>query len=245
MPFLILRSEDSVVRRILLDHEKPLTIGVLPDNDIVIDDPSVSGHHAEIEAEDGLFFITDRQSRNGTFINDELILSRALTQGDIISLGEHTLEFGYEKGETIPSDSDIMKARMTMMIDTHQHRSRLARSISRLAREEDRKQTVAVLSYMDGSGRSYKMEEFPIKIGKATENHIRIKGFGIGKTAAIIHRKDNEYRLSAAMGRNRPKVNYKTVKNETRLGEFDVIEIGSSQFQFHFQSVDASGDDSP
>ena len=237
MPILTLKSKNTVIERISLDRDKRLNIGVLADNDLVIDDPAISGHHAEIEAEGDHFYITDRQSRNGTFINDELIISRPLKQGDVISMGEHILEFFYEEGETVPSDAKMLNARMTMALDTEQHRSKLAHSVSRLADESNRKKTIAVLSYMDGSNGSLPLETFPVRLGKAADNDIQIKGFGVGKTAAIINRKNDEYRLTAAEGLSKPKVNYQTVKNEVPLQEFDVIEIGSSQFQFHFQSV--------
>lgn len=243
MPLLTLKSGDRILGRISLHVDKALTIGELPDNGLVIDDPAVSGHHAEIEMESGLFYITDRQSRNGTFINDELIISRALTQGDVITVGAHVLEFSYEEGEEIPSDAEIFSPRMTMALDTREHRSKLARSVSQLADDDHRKQTVAVLSYMDGSNRSFPLNTFPIKIGKSPENHIRIKGFFVGKTTAVINHMDEEFRLAPAEGLTRPKVNYQAVKNEVVLNEFDVIEIGSAKFQFHFQSVDSPDGD--
>jgi len=245
MPSLILKSKGTVIQRVLLDPGKTLTIGVSPDNDLIIDDPAVSGRHAEIEPEGERFYITDRQSRNGTFINDELIISRALAQGDVISMGEHVLEFTYDKGEKVPVETDGEDGRKTMTLDTHQHRSKLARSVSRLADDQQRKQRVAVLSYMDDSDRRFLIDKFPLKIGKAPQNDIQIKGFGVAKTAAIIDFMGGEYRLKAHGGLNRPKVNYQTVKGSVALREFDVIEIGSTQLQFHFQNATTPGSDSP
>ena len=243
MPLLTLKSEKGIIERVSLHKDKVLTIGVLPDNGLVMDDPAVSGHHAEIEMESGLFYITDQQSRNGTFINDELIISRALTQGDIITVGSHTLEFSYEEGEEIPSDTEDFSGRMTMALDTHEHRSKLARSVSRLADDGQRKQAMAVLSYMDGSNRSFPLKTFPVKIGKSPENHIRVKGLFMGKTAAVINRMGEEFRLTPAEGFTKPKVNYQTIKDEVVLNELDVIEIGSIELQFHFQSVDSPDGD--
>jgi len=237
MTSLNLKSKGTVIKRVLLEYGKPLTIGVLPDNDLVIDDPAVSGHHAEIECEDGRFYITDRQSRNGTFINDELIISRALSQGDVIAIGEHVLEFTYDEGEKIPAETDSYDGWKTMTLDTYQHRSKLASNVSRLADEQRRNQTVAVLSYMDDSDRTFLIEKSPLKIGKAPDNDIRIKGFGVAKVAAVIERIGGEYRLRAHAGLKRPKVNYQTIKGSVALREFDVIEIGSTQLQFHFQNI--------
>lgn len=239
MPILTLKSEERIIERITLHKDKKFSIGELPDNDLVIDDPAVSGHHAEIEVESGLFYITDQQSRNGTFINGELIISRALTQGDVITVGAHVLEFSYGEEEEIPTDTEIFSPRMTMALDTRQHRSKLARSVSQLADNGHRKQTVAILSYMDGSNRSFPLSTDSVKIGKSSENHIQIKGLFVGKTTAVVNRIGEEFRLVPMEGLAKPKVNYQTVKNEVVLNEFDVIEIGSAKFQFHFQSVDS------
>lgn len=237
MPLLTLKSEDRTIKRISLHKDKVLTIGELPDNGLVIDDPAVSGYHAEIQEERGLFYITDQKSRNGTFINDELIISRALTQGDVITVGAHVLEFSYEEGEVIPPDRETFNPRMTMALDTREHRSKLARSVSHLADGDQRRQ-IATLSCMDASNGCFPLKNFPVKIGKSPENHIRIKGLFLGKTTAIIRRVGEEFRLAPADGFTKPKVNYQTVKNEVILKEFDVIEIGSAKLQFHFQSVD-------
>jgi pSer/pThr/pTyr-binding forkhead associated (FHA) protein len=48
-----------------------LTIGRLGDNDVQIEDGSVSSHHAEIELVDGGAILRDLGSTNGTFINGE------------------------------------------------------------------------------------------------------------------------------------------------------------------------------
>src|SRR5207248_6489631 len=43
-------------------------IGRAPDNDIVIDDPTVSGAHAELRDEAGHWVVTDLGSTNGTYV---------------------------------------------------------------------------------------------------------------------------------------------------------------------------------
>ena len=55
-----------------------VTLGRHPDNDIMIDDLSVSGHHAIIEVKESKYlegtleiFVVDKNSKNGTFINEK------------------------------------------------------------------------------------------------------------------------------------------------------------------------------
>ncbi|MEZ6093333.1 MAG: SpoIIE family protein phosphatase [Pirellulaceae bacterium] len=54
------------------------TIGRHPDCDIVIDDNSVSRRHAQISFFNGQYFVSDLNSRNGTYVNKELIHQETL-----------------------------------------------------------------------------------------------------------------------------------------------------------------------
>lgn len=74
------------------------TIGRDYSCDIVIDETSVSRHHAKIrvdENEDGelQFFIQDLATENGTEVNDQEVLKHYLKDGDRIKLGRAVLVF--------------------------------------------------------------------------------------------------------------------------------------------------------
>lgn len=62
--------------------------------DIVIDDGSVSGKHAQLVNDGVLWKIVNWMSTNGTFVNDKKGLSTFLKSGDIIRLG--SVEFAFE-----------------------------------------------------------------------------------------------------------------------------------------------------
>ena len=67
---------------------KQLTIGRSKDNDITIDDASVSRHHATIIQTASGIVISDNGSSNGTFINGNRIHGeQALSTNDILKLG--------------------------------------------------------------------------------------------------------------------------------------------------------------
>jgi hypothetical protein len=68
---------------------RPLTsMGRSPTNSIVIDDNFASSEHAQISLKDGRWWLEDRNSRNGTLLNNEPITSAIIiTDGDIISIG--------------------------------------------------------------------------------------------------------------------------------------------------------------
>lgn len=69
-----------------------LTVGRQPDNDLVLDDPSVSKKHAILrwDEENDRCTIQDLGSTNGTFLNASVRLRRETTlkNGDILSFGE-------------------------------------------------------------------------------------------------------------------------------------------------------------
>jgi pSer/pThr/pTyr-binding forkhead associated (FHA) protein len=69
------------------------TIGRLPDNDVRIDNPTVSGHHSLIINILNDSFLEDLNSTNGTYVNGKLIKKHALQHGDVITIGRHQLRF--------------------------------------------------------------------------------------------------------------------------------------------------------
>ncbi len=82
--------------------EELVTIGRSPDNVIRIDDPSVSGRHAQLHLVGEAFHLQDLDSTNGTRVNGELVTSAALRVGDRIRLGKIEALFEGEKAEEAP-----------------------------------------------------------------------------------------------------------------------------------------------
>lgn len=80
-------------RRIALT-EHVLTIGRLPDNDVVVADPKSSRKHAEIRPAGNGFLLVDLQSTNGTKVNGTSVGEHILVDGDMISIG--ATEFRFE-----------------------------------------------------------------------------------------------------------------------------------------------------
>jgi hypothetical protein len=69
-----------------------LTIGRHPACDVVLNDPSVSRHHARLRFRDGTWILQDLDSRNGTWVNDVRVGRCQLRAGDHVEFaGEHLL----------------------------------------------------------------------------------------------------------------------------------------------------------
>lgn len=70
------------------------SIGRQPDNDVVVDEDSVSARHARLVPREGHWWIEDLGSTNGTWVNDRHVVQpRLLKSGDLIQLGRVRLRF--------------------------------------------------------------------------------------------------------------------------------------------------------
>jgi len=68
--------------------------------DIVLDDSSVSGRHAQLICEGSRWKIVNMMSVNGTFVNDRKVLSAYLKPHDVISMGAVDLVFDAYMGKS-------------------------------------------------------------------------------------------------------------------------------------------------
>ncbi|HZP90808.1 MAG TPA: DUF3662 and FHA domain-containing protein [Actinomycetota bacterium] len=70
-----------------------VTIGRLPECDVVLSDPGASRRHAQIRTESGDYVLTDLGSTNGTLVNDRPVREHVLADGDRITIGTTELQF--------------------------------------------------------------------------------------------------------------------------------------------------------
>lgn len=91
------------------------TIGRLPDNDVRIDNPTVSGHHSLIINILNDSFLEDLNSTNGTYVNGKLIKKHALQHGDVVTVGKHQLRYVDAVSEEEEEDDEFAR---TMVIDS-------------------------------------------------------------------------------------------------------------------------------
>jgi pSer/pThr/pTyr-binding forkhead associated (FHA) protein len=66
-------------------------LGRETDNEVVLDDPATSRHHAQIQFHDGRYVLTDLGSANGTYVNDQRVNAHPLSDGDRIRVGQNVL----------------------------------------------------------------------------------------------------------------------------------------------------------
>ena len=103
MARLVLSMNNQVLAEYNMSKER-YTIGRLPDNDVRIDNPAVSGHHSLVLNILNDSFLEDLNSTNGTYVNGKLVKKHALQHGDVITIGHHQLRFVDEQVEPASAD---------------------------------------------------------------------------------------------------------------------------------------------
>lgn len=85
---LVLPSGERIALR-----EGVVTVGRLPECDVVLNDPNVSRNHAELRPQGTGFVVVDLRSTNGTRVNGVRITERALQDGDEVTFGNTRMRF--------------------------------------------------------------------------------------------------------------------------------------------------------
>jgi hypothetical protein len=93
-PALVVRSGGGRAGEHFIPRAEQTTIGRSPDNDIFLDDVTVSRKHAVLSQNGNEFLIEDLGSLNGTFVNRRRIEAPTrLESGDEVQIGKYRLSF--------------------------------------------------------------------------------------------------------------------------------------------------------
>lgn len=230
MPVLTLKFKDNVIKTFQFSGQDSINIGRRESNDIVIPNLTVSGQHAKIYRTKEGYLLTDLKSKNKTILNGNSVDSVLLAEGDVITIGKHTIIFqvGDEdvKMEVVNTDLD-----QTMAMNTEAHREMIKRAMTEVQDNEK----IGVLGFIEGGDGKIELNRKLTKIGKDPSNDIIVQGFMVGKTAALLSRTPQGYTISYYGGFAKLKVNNKVVENAVLLEEFDLIQIGSAELQFFYK----------
>ncbi len=103
MPKLIVRK--SGAPDIILEvTDKVITVGRSKNSIVYIDDPKASRHHCMLFEESGIYYVEDKGSSNGTYLNFRKVYKGAIKAGDAIVIGRHIIFF-----ESIPEDATMIE----------------------------------------------------------------------------------------------------------------------------------------
>jgi pSer/pThr/pTyr-binding forkhead associated (FHA) protein len=196
------------------------TIGRSKDNDIQIDNPGVSAHHARIVQEGQFYFIEDTNSTNGTNVNGEPVSRKQLEYGDIISIFKHTLKFSplalqVETGKPTDHDTNIADGGGTVDID-------VSRLDELLEQQNPINGAYLLIHNKDGRQRKRPLTNPTFTIGKDPLSDLVIRGWFVPRSVASINRRVDGYYLVPGK-RGQVQLNGSRVRNEIKLKDGDIL----------------------
>jgi len=110
-PYAYLVQHGATETRHAID-QSPWRIGRSRNNELTIDDVSISRQHAEIHRRyNGKFDITDLESMNGIYVNDKKVKQAELNEGDTVEIGDISFRF-------TRFDDDPASMQQTVMVRT-------------------------------------------------------------------------------------------------------------------------------
>lgn len=93
-PLLVVIRGSNTGSRFGLDQELT-TIGRDPSSTVLLDDVTVSRHHAEVRAVEDGYTVRDVGSLNGTYVNGDRVEEHRLAEGDQLQVGRYRLVFAF------------------------------------------------------------------------------------------------------------------------------------------------------
>jgi len=223
---MIIKYNDVVIDQIAL-QQGDMHIGRQPGSDILLDNLAVSGAHASIFTVGDDSFIQDQNSTNGTFINNKRVNKHHLRNGDMITIGNHTLIYVNESAvNPVP---DLAR---TVVVRPEQASAMLSTAApggtavaeQPGAKARTRAGAIFILSGAS-SGKRIDLLKAVTNLGKA------------GKRAGVINRNpDGSYVLTSGGAEVNPKLNGAAVDADGKeLRNGDIIEISGSRMQFYLK----------
>lgn len=243
MAKLTLKFDERVLNEYGLE-EQEVTIGRLPGNTILIDNPAVSGHHARIVREGDRYIVEDLRSKNGTYVNQKHVVRQVLEDRDVVLVGKHKLVFSGLATVDGPVEQRVVPTLgATAYLDTKAHRALLNRlrevraaKAASSAMQEDAggspSTSTASLRVLAGPAAS---SEYPLTmetslIGKSDVALVRLLGWFKPRTAAAIMREEHGYALYP-MGA-KAIVNGERVQTRRDLKNGDLIDVAGVVLEF-------------
>ncbi len=113
---IIVEAEGHEPKRYDFEQDE-VKIGRDPGSDIHLASSNVSKRHARIVNREGRYFIVDRKSTNGTFVNGARVTTpQVLKNGDRIFVGDFVLIFEAEPELSVPTPPPIKKKRKSVEV---------------------------------------------------------------------------------------------------------------------------------
>ncbi len=197
--------------------------------DLILKDPAVSRHHAEIVKQEGKCLIRDLGSTNGSFVNGERVEEKVLSHMDEIWIGKCRLLYTELGRRDEIQEEDATGERALM----------LKEEITRVSEQQepeinlpDKREFILEIMAGKRKARTYKFPRGRIIMGRSEEADLNLLDEEVSRKHALIEvfSRDQTFLsdLASANGTFLNGVRIKTV----RLKHGDLIRLGNTVLKF-------------
>ena len=230
---LVISKDNKQIDKVTIDKTE-FVIGRSQQADLTLDDSSVSRQHVDIAMSGGAYRVKDRQSRNGTILNDETISgARDLSDGDVVKVGDFELRFlqddepvagaGAEEDED-DGETQFMAADEILGKGKKPKKPKVKKTSS-----EKHVKIVA----LDGVIKGVELQDWPgdLTFGRSPTCDIVIPEDSVSTAHARITRRGDDYVLVDIDSANGTFMNGKRVREEI-LAKSAKLRIGTVNFEY-------------
>lgn len=106
-PHIVIKGLEEGVTQTFDDDR--ITMGRRPGNQVTLEADNISRQHAAIERRAGEYYICDLGSANGTFLNEQRTASHVLNDGDLVRIGNFTLQIGLRDQDCVLTFKQLIR----------------------------------------------------------------------------------------------------------------------------------------
>ena len=233
MPEWIISLQDRVIERFSISEGVRLTIGRGNDADVKIDNTAISRLHSAIALQNGIYFLEDLKSLNGTFLNGERIETETpVSTEDAIAIGKFRLQLAGEGGpaEAAASVAAAMDLDDATVFVTAKNRTGAEPSPAR--QEKKGKWRLAVVAGHASPTEFVLDGRSSIKIGKDATADIRVPGWLVAAAQCFIIDKNGRFLIVPQKSWCGTWLNGLRIQDPHPLRKGDLIGIGRVKIKF-------------
>jgi len=246
--FKVLVKFNQAVIRVHVIEKEETTFGRKEDNDIVIDNPAVSGKHGKIVKKGDHYEVVDLNSTNGTYVNGRPVKEARLKNKDQIRVARHILEIFSDEDvpepepeKPVPEENSGVKSQGSptdspSLPEPGQNIKSIAGvGETPLAKGILPAAYIKVIAGQVGDKDQISLAGHVNYIGTSEQAAIKIKGFLAPSLAAAIMRRPEGYFLKAVKP-GYPKVNGSAIQDQILLETGAFIEVGGTNLLFTIEN---------
>ena len=226
-----IKLHDKVVKQFAIEDGERLVIGRSSEADVVVDNTAISRKHTAIERRNGVYFLEDLGSLNGTMVNGKKIDSCVqLFDGDAIEIGKFLL---------LPAEAlkDAKFASQSAPLDYGDETVFVNRGTRSAAAPKAKEKGKALhhLTVISGNGSPAEVPllgRSSVKIGKDINCDLRVSGWFVAQAQCYVINRDKKFYLVPQRSWVKTTVNGTAARDELELHKGDIIQIRGVKIRF-------------